>query len=384
VCVPVRATVGVNGRVPVRYRDDNNTAGRTTTRASRCAASASLAFIESTSAVRAEAVAVTECRGCLTALPTNMDFNRLGNSGLVVSRLGLGCNNFAWNRLSKADSIPVLRGAVEAGVTLFDTSDSYGDSEVAVGEALEGRRDEVVIATKFGSDLKGALGPDWGARGSRRYIRKAVERSLGRLRTDHIDLYQLHRPDPLTPIQETLTALTELVQEGKIRYIGSSNLAGWQVADAEWTARTHHLERFVSAQNNYNLLEREIEADVVPACEEFGIGILPYFPLASGLLTGKYTRGEPAPKGTRYGEWGLQAGDERFDVVEKLQAFAAERGVEVLDVAMGGLAAQPAVSSVIAGATSVEQIRRNAEAVAWQPTADDLRALDQLAPTPRS
>ncbi len=302
----------------------------------------------------------------------------------MVSRLGLGCNNFAWNRLSKADSIPVLRGAVDAGVTLFDTSDSYGDSEVAVGEALESHRDEVVIATKFGSDLKGALGPDWGARGSRRYIRKAVERSLRRLRTDHIDLYQLHRPDPLTPIQETLTALTELVHEGKIRYIGSSNFAGWQVADAEWTARTHQLERFISAQNNYNLLEREIEADVVPACEEFGVGVLPYFPLASGLLTGKYTRGEPAPKGTRYGEWGLQAGDDRFDVVEKLQRFAAERGVEILDVAMGGLAAQPAVASVIAGATTVEQVRRNAEAIAWRPTADDLVELDQVAPTPRS
>ena len=313
-----------------------------------------------------------------------MDFTRLGSSGLVVSRLGLGCNNFAYNRLSMAESIPVLRGAVDAGVTLFDTSDSYGDSEIAVGEALEGHRDEVVIATKFGSDLKGALGPDWGARGSRRYIRKAVERSLRRLRTDHIDLYQLHRPDPLTPIQETLTALTELVQEGKVRYIGSSNLAGWQVADAEWTARTHQLERFVSAQNNYNLLEREVEADVVPACEVFGIGILPYFPLASGLLTGKYTRGEPAPKGTRYGEWGLHATDDRFDVVEKLQGFAAERGVSVLDVAMGGLAAQPAVASVIAGATSVAQVQRNAEAVAWQPTADDLHALDQVAPTPRS
>jgi aryl-alcohol dehydrogenase-like predicted oxidoreductase len=313
-----------------------------------------------------------------------MDFTRLGSSGLVVSRLGLGCNNFAWNRLSKADSIPVLRGAMDAGVTLFDTSDSYGDSEIAVGEALEGHRDEVVIATKFGSDLKGALGPDWGARGSRRYIRKAVERSLQRLRTDHIDLYQLHRPDPLTPIQETLTALTELVQEGKIRYVGSSNLAGWQVADAEWTARTHQLERFISAQNNYNLLEREIEADVVPACEAFGIGILPYFPLASGLLTGKYTRGEPAPKGTRYGEWGLQAGDDRFDVVDTLQDFAAKRGVEILDVAMGGLAAQPSVASVIAGATSVAQVRRNADAVAWQPTADDLRELDQVAPSPRS
>jgi aryl-alcohol dehydrogenase-like predicted oxidoreductase len=310
-----------------------------------------------------------------------MEHTRLGTSGLVVSRLGLGCNNFAWRRLDKAASIPVLRGALEAGVTLFDTSDSYGDSEVAVGEALEGHRDEVVLATKFGSDLKGALGPDWGARGSRRYIRKAVERSLRRLRTDHIDLYQLHRPDPLTPIHETLSALDELVKEGKIRYIGSSNFAGWQVADAEWTSRAHHLERFISAQNNYNLIERDIEADVVPACEAFGIGILPFFPLASGLLTGKYTRGEAAPKGTRYGEWGLQASDEKFDIVEKLRAFAAERDVEVLDVAMGGLAGQPAVASVIAGATSVEQIQRNAAAVAWTPNAEDLRALDEIAPS---
>lgn len=313
-----------------------------------------------------------------------MDFSRLGSSGLVVSRLGLGCNNFAYNRLSKADSIPVLRAAVDAGVTLFDTSDSYGDSELAVGEALEGHRDDVVIATKFGSDLKGALGPDWGARGGRRYIRKAVERSLRRLRTDHIDLYQLHRPDRMTPIEETLGALTELVREGKIRYIGSSNVAGWQVADAEWTARSRHLERFVSVQNNYNLLEREIEADVAPACEAFGIGILPYFPLASGLLTGKYRRGEAAPKGTRYGEWGLQASGAKFDVVEKLQGFAAERGVEVLDVAMGGLAAQPAVASVIAGATSAGQITRNVQAVAWIPTADDLRTLDTIAPGPRA
>jgi aryl-alcohol dehydrogenase-like predicted oxidoreductase len=254
-----------------------------------------------------------------------MDYTRLGSSGLVVSVLGLGCNNFGWNRLNHSESLPVLRGTLDAGVTFFDTSDSYGDSEVALGEAFEGHRDEVVIATKFGSDLKGALGPDWGARGSRRYVRKAVERSLRRLRTDHIDLYQLHRPDPLTPIQETLTALTELVQEGKIRYIGSSNVAGWQVADAEWTSRTHHLERFISVQNNYNLLEREIEADVTPACEAFGVGILPYFPLASGLLTGKYTRGISAPKGTRYGEWGLEASDAKFDVVEKLEAFAAER-----------------------------------------------------------
>ena len=317
-------------------------------------------------------------------LPTNVDFTRLGNSGLVVSRLGLGCNNFAWNRLSKADSIPVLRGAVDAGVTLFDTSDSYGDSEVAVGEALESHRDEVVIATKFGSDLKGALGPGLGRsrlpplhpQGGGAFAAAATHgphRPLpapppGPAHPDPRDAHRPHRAGARR--QDPLHRLVEL-----------RGLAGGR---REWTARTHQLERFISAQNNYNLLEREIEADVVPACEEFGVGVLPYFPLASGLLTGKYTRGEPAPKGTRYGGWGLQAGDDRFDVVEKLQRFAAERGVEILDVAMGGLAAQPAVASVISGTTTVEQVRRDAEAIAWRPTADDLVELDQVAPTPRS
>jgi aryl-alcohol dehydrogenase-like predicted oxidoreductase len=316
---------------------------------------------------------------------TDMTYRRLGRSGLTVSTLGLGCNNFAWRRLSREDSLPVLRAALDAGVTLFDTADSYGDSEEVVGEALQGQRDDVVIATKFGSDLKGALGPDWGARGSRRYIRRAVERSLRRLGTDHIDLYQLHRPDPATPIRETLAALTELVREGKIRYLGCSNFAGWQLAEAEWTSRTTYTERFVSAQNEYSLLERGVEADLVPACEEYGVGVLPFFPLASGLLTGKYRRGEAPPSGTRYAEWGLesQLTEQRFDVVEKLSAVAAEHGVELLDVAMGGLAAQPMVSSVIAGATSADQVRRNAQAVAWTPSAEVLGVVDELAPTRR-
>ena len=315
----------------------------------------------------------------------DMTYRRLGNSGLVVSTLGLGCNNFAWRRLSREDSRPVIEAALDAGVTLFDTSDSYGDSEEIVGETLEKHRDDVIIATKFGSDLKGANGPDWGARGSRRYVRKAVERSLGRLRTDYIHLYQLHRPDPQTPIDETLDALTELVREGKLRYIGCSNFTGFQLADAEWTSRTRHIERFISVQNEYSLLERGIEADVVPAADKYGIGVLPYFPLASGMLTGKYKRGEQPPENSRYAAWGMESRltDERYDAVEKLTRFAEERDVELLDVAMGGLAAQPMVGSVIAGATSVEQVRRNAQAVEWTPSEADRADLDQIAPSQR-
>lgn len=308
----------------------------------------------------------------------------LGTSGLVVSRVGLGCNNFG-RRVGPDDARAVVDAAPDEGVTLFDTSDSYGDSEEILGALLEGRRDRVLLATKFGSDLQGANGPDWGARGSRRYIRRAVERSLRRLRTDWIDLYQLHFPDPVTPIDETLAALTELVHEGKVRYIGSSNLAAWQVADAEWLSRTRGHERFVSAQNHYSLLDRQVEADLVPACLEHGIGVLPYFPLAGGLLTGKYRRGEPAPEGTRLAgaRFAGQMTDERFDLVEALEAFAAERSISLLDVAIGGLAAQPAVGSVIAGATRPHQVAANAAAGRWIPTADDLAALDALAPTPR-
>jgi aryl-alcohol dehydrogenase-like predicted oxidoreductase len=309
----------------------------------------------------------------------------LGRSGLVVSTVGLGTNNFGY-KLDAAASRAVIDAALDEGITLFDTADSYGASEEVIGEALEGRRDQIVLATKFGSDLRGALGPDWGARGSRRYIRKAVERSLRRLRTDWIDLYQLHFPDPVTPIDETLAALTELVQEGKVRYIGSSNLSGWQLADAEWTARAHGHERFISAQNQYSWLERRIERDVIPAAVHYEVGILPYFPLASGLLTGKYRRGEPAPDGSRLKAWGRedQLTDARFDVVEKLEAFAAERGVGLLDVAIGGLAAQPGVTSVIAGATSPEQVRANVAAGAWRPTDDERAALDELTRRGRS
>jgi aryl-alcohol dehydrogenase-like predicted oxidoreductase len=244
----------------------------------------------------------------------------------------------------------------------------------------------VVLATKFGSSLRGANGPDWDARGSRRYIHRAVERSLRRLRTDWIDLYQIHYPDRLTPIEETLSALDDLVREGKVRYIGSSNFSAWQATDADWTARTRGFERFITAQNEYNLLDRRIEKDLVPAAERFSISLLPYFPLASGVLTGKYRRGADAPADSRIAKWGMASSaltDARFDVVEKLEAFAGEREITLLDVALGGLAAQPAVGSVIAGATSAEQLRANVAATAWTPTADDLRALDEIATSRR-
>lgn len=310
---------------------------------------------------------------------SDMTYRNLGDSGLRVSTVGLGCNNFGM-RIDAAATKEVVHAAIDAGITLFDTADSYGDSEVFLADALEGRRDEVILATKFGSDVRGANGPDWGARGSRRYIRKAVERSLSRLGTDWIDLYQLHRPDPLTPIAETLGTLTELVHEGKIRYIGNSNFSAWQVADADWTSRTNGLARFVSAQNHYNLVERDAEDELVDACDRFGVGVLPYFPLASGLLTGKYRRGDDAPSDGRIAAWGMHhlLSDSNFDKVEALEAYAAERGVTLLDVAMGGLASRTAVTSVIAGATSPEQVVANVSAGLWEPDAEDRAALQAV------
>ena len=312
---------------------------------------------------------------------SEMEYRQLGDSGLTVSTVGLGCNNFG-RRLDAARTDAVVNAAVDAGITLFDTADVYhgehGFSEKLLGKALGDRRDEVVIATKFGGDMHGANGPDWGVRGSRRYIRKAVESSLQRLGTDWIDLYQLHVPDPVTPIEETLAALTELVAEGKVRYIGSSQFAAWQVVDADWAARTAGLEHFVSAQNRYSLLEREVEDELAPACEHLGLGILPFFPLSSGLLTGKYKRGETPPDGTRLATQPDRLTNADFDKIEALETFAAERDLSLIDVAIGGLAAQPAVASVIAGATTPEQIAQNVAAGLWDPTAADLAALDDL------
>ncbi|MGC4938954.1 aldo/keto reductase [Kribbella sp. DT2] len=311
----------------------------------------------------------------------DMEYRQLGDSGLTVSVVGLGCNNFG-GRIDADQAKTVVDAAVDAGITLFDTADVYrgelGFSEQILGDALGARRDEVVIATKFGGDMLGENGPDWGVRGSRRYIRKAVEASLRRLGTDWIDLYQLHVPDPVTPIEETLAALTELVAEGKVRYLGSSQFAGWQVVDADWAARTGGTEHFISAQNKYSLLDRDVEDELVPACEHLGIGILPYFPLESGLLTGKYKRGAEAPDGTRLAKMPDRLARADFDKIEALETFAAERDLTLLDVAIGGLAAQPAVSSVIAGATRPEQIAQNVAAGLWTPTLDDLAVLDQL------
>ncbi len=307
---------------------------------------------------------------------TDMTYRNLGDSGLMVSTVGLGCNNFGM-RIDAAATERVVGAALEHGITMFDTSDSYGESEIFLGNALGSRRDEIVLATKFGSDLRGANGPDWGRRGSRRYIRKAVERSLSRLGTDYIDLYQLHMPDPLTPIEETMSALSDLVHEGKVRYIGNSNFAGWQIADADWVARTTGSVRFISAQNHYNLIDRGAESDVLPACERFGLGQLPYFPLASGLLTGKYQRGVAAPADGRIAAWHMDSmlSDANFDKVDALTSFATERGLSLLQVALGGLASRPAISSVIAGATSPEQIAANVEAGLWSPSDDDRAAL---------
>jgi aryl-alcohol dehydrogenase-like predicted oxidoreductase len=313
-----------------------------------------------------------------------MTYRPLGDSGLMVSAVGIGCN--AFSRRVDLDGVrEILTAARDTGVTLLDTADVYGGppgaSESLIGEALAGQRDEFVLATKFGADMQGDNGPDYGARASRRYVRRAVEASLRRLQTDHIDLYQLHVPDAVTPIEETLSALTDLVREGKIGYLGCSNFDGWQVADADWTARSAGLERFVSVQNRYSLLDRTAEREVVPACETFGLGLLPYFPLEYGLLTGKYRRGEGAPDGSRAqldparAQW-LESAD--WDRIEAVEKYAAERGLAVLDVAIAGLAAQPAVASVISGATSGDQVRANAAALRWEPTEADLVELDEI------
>ncbi len=312
----------------------------------------------------------------------DMRFRQLGESGLTVSVVGLGCNNFG-QRLDLEGTRVVVDAALDAGITLLDTADVYGGqggSESLLGQVLKGRRDEVVLATKFGLDMGGSNGADWGVRGSRRYIRRAVEASLRRLQTDHIDLYQMHTPDPRTPIEETLAALHDLVREGKVRYLGSSNFAGWQVADAHWSAVTEGFSPFVSAQNEYSLLKREAEAEVVPACGRFGVGLLPYFPLASGLLTGKYRRDADAPQGTRLADRPERLAEADFGRLEAIQSYADERGLTMLDVAIGGLAAQPTVASVIAGATKPEQVAANVAAGEWQPSPDDLTALDQVAP----
>jgi aryl-alcohol dehydrogenase-like predicted oxidoreductase len=304
--------------------------------------------------------------------------------GLSVSVVGLGCNNFG-RRVDLDGTRAVVDAALDAGVNFLDTADVYGgggESEKLLGEVLLGRRDQVVLATKFGMDM-GDEGPSVRPRGSKAYIREAVDDSLRRLQTDVIDLYQYHRPDGETPIEETLGALDELVKAGKVRFIGCSNFSASELDEAAGAARENGFASFVSLQNEYSLLKRDIEVDVVPQCEQLGVGVLPYFPLASGLLTGKYRRGQDAPEGTRLHGRPQVADDEVFDLLEAGERFARERGVELLDVAIAGLACQPMVASVIAGATKPEQVQRNAAALRWTPSDADLEELDSIFPTSR-
>ena len=298
----------------------------------------------------------------------------LGSSGIQVSTVGIGCNAFG-TRIDQEQTTAVVDAAFEHGVTFFDTADVYGESEVLLGKALAGRRDDVVVATKFGMDLDGRNGDDGGHRGSAAYVRTAIEASLQRLGTDRVDLYQLHTPDPSTPIEETLGALNELVIEGKVLAIGSSNLQAWQVVDADWVSKTKGYASFVTAQNEYSLYNRTAETELAPACVELGIGILPYFPIAYGLLTGKYRRGEGAPEGSRLAVQSHRLEAANWDTIEALESFASARGISILELAIGGLAAQPAVASVIAGATKPEQVAANAAAGEWTPSAEDLAEL---------
>lgn len=303
-----------------------------------------------------------------------MDTRRIGS--LEVSVIGLGTNNFGF--FMEEDAVaPVVDAALEAGITFFDTADSYLESESRLAKALGRRRDEVVIGTKFASPVESGAGgaaPD--------YVRAAVERSLAKLDTDRIDLYQLHRPDDATPIADTLGVLDELVREGKVLEIGCSNFSAAQLREAEAAAGSG--ARFVSVQNQWNLLQRDDEADAVPEAERLGIGYLPYYPLASGMLSGKYTRGQGAPAGTRLVHFGENGGgmlsDRNFDIVDAAAAWAAERGHSVLELALAWLAAQPAVASVIAGATRPEQVRANTAAAAWVLTPGEVAEVDALAP----
>ena len=315
-------------------------------------------------------------------------YRPLGRSGLLVSTVGLGCNNFGRPKTvteTQEGTDAVMHAAIDAGVTLFDTADIYGGrrglSETFMGNALKGRRDDIVLATKFGLDMAGENGPDWGARTSRRYIRTAVENSLRRLQTDYIDLYQLHRPDGVTPIDEILSALDDLVRDGKVRYLGHSNLAGWQIAEAEYAARMLGKEKFISAQDEYSLLVRGVEREVLPAVRAYGLGFLPYFPLYNGLFTGKFSRdGGPADSRIMHTRPHVLE-TVPWDAYDRYAEFCVQRDITMLEATFGWLLAQPNLTSVIAGATTPEQIRQNASAsVSWSPTAADVLMISKLFP----
>ncbi|MGB1007844.1 MAG: aldo/keto reductase, partial [Thalassobaculaceae bacterium] len=310
-----------------------------------------------------------------------MEYRRLGHSGLWVSAVGIGCNNFG-AKCDEAATRAVVHACLDAGITLFDTADMYGNrggSETLLGRVLGHRRKDIVLASKFGLPM--GEGPYLNGAG-RHYIMRAVEDSLRRLRTDHLDLYQVHRPDQATPIEETLRALDDLVRAGKVRYVGCSNFAGWQLAEAEWAARAGGTVRFVSAQNEYSLIDRRIEGELVPAATAYGVGILPYFPLANGLLTGKYQRNHAMPDGARMTERPTRAEevltDRNWTIAEKVADYAAARGHSLLAAAIGWLASQDYVPSVIAGATTPEQVAQNAAAADWRMTAEEIADINAL------
>ena len=311
-----------------------------------------------------------------------MEQRNLGKSGLRVSAVGLGCNNFG-GRIDLGATRQVVHKALDLGITFFDEADTYGDprgdSETCLGQILGDRRKDLVLATKFARPMDSS-GRFEGA--SRRYIIAEVEASLKRLRTDWIDLYQQHQPDPLTPIEETLRALDDLVHQGKVRYIGSSTLPAWQVVEARWTSKHYGLHHFVSCQEEYSLLARGLDQEMMPVLESYGLGLIPFRPLADGLLTGKYQRGVPLPAGTRLGSMPRAAGrylsDQNWAVIERLEGFAAERGHTLLDLALSWLLRRPAVASVIAGATTPEQVEQNARAADWALTTDDMDEIDRL------
>jgi aryl-alcohol dehydrogenase-like predicted oxidoreductase len=305
----------------------------------------------------------------------------LGRSGLRVSLVGLGCNNFG-GRIDFESARKVIDKAIDSGITLFDTADVYGNrggSEEVMGQLLGDRRKQIVLATKFGMVMDEA-GIKKG--GSRRYIIEAIEASLKRLKTDWIDLYQIHRFDPLTPIDETLRTLEDLISQGKVRYIGCSNFASWQVGDAAWTAKTLGTERFVSCQDEYSLMVRGAEKELIPAAMHYNMGLLPYFPLANGLLTGKYKRNAPLPEGARMTKESARATEvlteANWEKTEKLTAFCEARGKTLIELAFSWLAAQPVVSSVIAGATKPEQVEANVKAAEWALTAEELAEIDTI------
>ena len=312
-----------------------------------------------------------------------MERRRIGHSELEVTVVGIGCNNFGM-RCDEQQTRAVVDKAIDVGINFFDTADIYGGrgkSEELLGKALGARRRDVVIATKFGGPMGEGL-----AGGSAKYIPQAAEASLRRLGTDYIDLYQIHFPDRTVPVEETLRAMDALVKAGKVRAIGCSNYAGWQLADAAWTARTAGITAFCSAQNQYSLLERAVERELVPAVKHFGVGILPYFPLASGLLSGKYHKGEAPPAGTRLAAMGDRAGRllsaDNVDKVEKLRAFAAEKGHSLLELAIGWLVSKEYIPSVIAGATRPDQVEANAKAAAWRLSEDEKKSLRELLGNP--